>query len=791
VEAPSISGYGWLTTYVYDALNDLTNVTQNGSNSSNARVRNFGYDSLTRLTSAANPESGTISYTYDANGNVLNRAAPQPNQTGTAQTTTTYGYDVLNRRLSITHTNPSGSNAAYAYDGTAISGCPGVAVPSITSPTNLIGQRSAMCTQQSASGFSYDPMGRIALEARTNSYQNPAPVTYTTGYQYWLNGSLETLTYPSGDVLTYVVGGADRPLGVSDASNTYVASGTTNHATYAPQGAVAGMTNGYSSTFAGIVTSNTYNDRLQPILISASAPSNDIYSLCYDFHLSQGVTSGPCSLTAYSTGNNGNVFRVLNNVDSTRSAVFTYDSLNRITQGNTVNTTSANCWGEAYTIDAWGNLTNTNPAPDMSGSCFYEPLSAAPASTANQLGGYCYDAAGNLLQSGTCPSGSFTPTYYYDQENRLYNPSAPYTYFYDADGLRARKAASATVGTFYWRGPNGETLTEANGSGTIDEDYIYFNGSRIARVDRPSGTVHYYFSDHLGSASVVTSATGGGATYDYYYPYGGLAGSTGSDPNHYLFTGKERDNESGEFGLDYFGARHYASMAGRFMTPDWSSTPTPVPYASVYDPQTLNLYSYVQNNPLRYYDPDGHCWSWATFFCDVGQRFDNLVHGEGFHTDSQVENILHRDNMFLRQNGVNPEGMTHRQVMKAYDNLQPRNQSPTQPVVGAAITLRLIHRPETIQNNPEYPSIQKMTNEEIIQSLKSGKEPILVEPDGRVMNGNTRLYVLQERGVDINSLGLQPQQLGPEKTFGEQIEENMRNAPRPTGEGDEMGGDPD
>jgi hypothetical protein len=86
-----------------------------------------------------------------------------------------------------------------------------------------------------------------------------------------------------------------------------------------------------------------------------------IFSLCYDFHLGQGIKSGPCSLSAYSTGDNGNVFQVLNNTDPTRSAVFAYDSLNRITQANTVNTTSANCWGEAYTIDAWGNLHRTRP----------------------------------------------------------------------------------------------------------------------------------------------------------------------------------------------------------------------------------------------------------------------------------------------------------------------------------------------------------------------------------------------------------------------------------------------
>ena len=71
----------------------------------------------------------------------------------------------------------------------------------------------------------------------------------------------------------------------------------------------------------------------------------------------------------------------------------------------------------------------------------------------------------------------------------------------------------------------------------------------------------------------------------------------------YKFTGKERDAESG---LDDFNARYYSSSMGRFMSPDWSAEPDPVPYANFYNPQTLNLYSYVRNNPHSNLDADGH-----------------------------------------------------------------------------------------------------------------------------------------------------------------------------------------
>jgi len=69
------------------------------------------------------------------------------------------------------------------------------------------------------------------------------------------------------------------------------------------------------------------------------------------------------------------------------------------------------------------------------------------------------------------------------------------------------------------------------------------------------------------------------------------------------YTGKERDTESGN---DYFGARYYNSATGRFLSPDWSAKVQPVPYAKLDNPQSLNLYSYVGNNPLSRTDPTGH-----------------------------------------------------------------------------------------------------------------------------------------------------------------------------------------
>jgi RHS repeat-associated protein len=85
------------------------------------------------------------------------------------------------------------------------------------------------------------------------------------------------------------------------------------------------------------------------------------------------------------------------------------------------------------------------------------------------------------------------------------------------------------------------------------------------------------------------------------------------------YTGKERDAESG---LDYFGARYYASNMGRFMSPDWAAKAEPVPYAKLDNPQSLNLYGYVINNPLSRADLDGHDWR---------DKLVNFVHGNGWN----------------------------------------------------------------------------------------------------------------------------------------------------------------
>ncbi|MGE5735894.1 MAG: hypothetical protein ACM34E_12450 [Acidobacteriota bacterium] len=108
----------------------------------------------------------------------------------------------------------------------------------------------------------------------------------------------------------------------------------------------------------------------------------------------------------------------------------------------------------------------------------------------NRLTGYSYDAAGNLTSDGL-------HSYTYNPENRISQVDGAWTYTYDGDGKRVKRANGST-GTLYWTGIGSDAVSESDLASNVAEQYVYFNGQRVARVDRPSGTVHYYFSDHWG-----------------------------------------------------------------------------------------------------------------------------------------------------------------------------------------------------------------------------------------------------------------------------------------------------
>jgi RHS repeat-associated protein len=278
--------------------------------------------------------------------------------------------------------------------------------------------------------------------------------------------------------------------------------------------------------------------------------------------------------------------------------------------------------------------------PSTDGGANTCPVGSGPSYVAtynadNHLSGglYAYDSAGDITADSTTGN-----SYLYDGEGRICAAKQSVggltlmtQYLYDADGSRVAKGTISTFScdtssngfiatSVYVLGPGGEQLTEmTNTSATQTPNWQWAHtnaeaGGLSATYDVDSsgqteGNMYFHLSDWLGTRRQQTDYAGNPVLNFTGLPYGDglttipVSTADVADATEHHFTGKERDAESGN---DYFGARYYSSSMGRFMSPDFSADPSPVPFAEFVDPQTLNLYSYGKNNPLRWVDPDGH-----------------------------------------------------------------------------------------------------------------------------------------------------------------------------------------
>jgi RHS repeat-associated protein len=362
----------------------------------------------------------------------------------------------------------------------------------------------------------------------------------------------------------------------------------------------------------------------------------------------------------------GNVLGYTDMVMGTWSSL-KYDHLNRLMSGYQGPTgegypTPYSGQNLCFDYDSFGNRTqsdlqttacNPNPTPSVASSSYDQ--STASYNAANHVtwvqnlapNGFSYDASGNV-------TSDVVNYYSYDGEGRIcatetwpYSGGAvAYGYLYDAEGRRVAKGKvnpapygqapscdpssnGFTLTESYVLGQGGERLTTsswAGGTGTWENTNVYAEGKLIATYDstpssasggQPTVALHFNLNDPLGTRRMQTNSAGQPELDCQSLPFGDQLycfpdpGAPGDDPSEDAtgsltgihFTGKERDAESGN---DYFGARYYASSMGRFMSPDWSSDPDTIPYAVFENPQSLNLYAYVNNNPLTFTDPDGH-----------------------------------------------------------------------------------------------------------------------------------------------------------------------------------------
>lgn len=599
-EDPGVLNYE--TTYSYDVLGNLQQVNQG------AQTRTFIYDSLSRLVSATNPESGPITYSYDPNGNLIEK-------TDARGVKATMGYDALSRikRKEYSGISSEATTIAsntpivnYYYDdySTLPSGAP------VLSGGALKGRLVGVTYGSGTNGtyYKYDSVGRL-----DTSHQRIGAGNYATSYFYDLAGNV-TGEKRNKRWNTMNFDGAGRLSSLS--SSAYPYSSTNIISTdikYTPSGSIQSETYGN-----GLLHNLIYNNRQQPteIMLGASGTPRSILWMEYFYGVVNDPNGADESISL--NQNNGNLGRIKSKIDGvlSNSQTYQYDGLNRlryaVEHNNGIYNDTARAWFQTFDYDRYGNrsinVTNTSDNADAGNSA----LQLSDFSETNNRiirSGVSYDLAGNLINE----SGK---TYTYDAENRLLTATleggAKNEYVYDGIGRRVKKIVSGVTTRFEY-GASGELLAEYNdSSGALKKEYIYRNGELIATKE-PLKNYQLVTSDNLGSPRVWTDWNGkiiAGGRHDYL-PFGeelfagtgtrteaqGYARNTQADGQRKQFTSKERDVETN---LDYFHARYYSSSHGRFTSVD-----PLIDGATIYGPQGWNRYTYGLNNPHKYVDPDG------------------------------------------------------------------------------------------------------------------------------------------------------------------------------------------
>lgn len=538
---------GSVTSLVaYDAESNTTATTNELG-----KVTSYVYDNAGRLTSTTNAESETESYAY-------NNAGYRTSVTNGRGKTRTYTY--TDRGEVATLTLPDSSVEAWSYNGSG-------ATSAYTNPLSQViyyayddaGRQTGIDYPTGTDvSFSYDH-----ADKRTGMTDS----TGSTGWTYNAASELTGFNSPQGN-LTYTYTSAGQRA-------TMVDGGLTTTYTYDDAGRLTNLENGYSEDTAFV-----YDNANRLTQQTFDTGQKSIFG--YDARGRQTSVDHKTSANAvlseedYVYDDGGNLTsKTVNSVTTT----YTYDDIDQLLSE------SRTGYSASYTYDANGNRASKT----LGGVTEVYTNDDADKLTEIKVGGstvksFGYDTAGRTTSVVT---GAGTTTVAYDYEGRIstitYPSTATNTFTYNGLDTRVSKVDSAGTATYKRDGAHVTAPVIGDGSA------VYTPGIS----ERRSSTSKFYGSDRLGTNSVETNTSQAVIATKTYDAFGMPVASTGSSASPFGFAGQSGYQEDVDSGLKLLGHRYYDASTGRFLTRD-----------PIQDGR--NWYTYTNNNPTQYIDPNGH-----------------------------------------------------------------------------------------------------------------------------------------------------------------------------------------
>ncbi|MBL8188224.1 MAG: IPT/TIG domain-containing protein, partial [Acidobacteria bacterium] len=577
------------TRMVYDNLNRLTEV-RNPANLTGNPSFTYGYDDNSNRTSVTDANLKTWTFTYDTK----NRQGTVTEPTLPASRTTRWQYDVADQLLQIIA--PSGRTMRYAYDArgqqqTITDGLGN----NVTFGYDNRGNLTTLKDQRNnTTAFSYDELFRLT------GRRDPLGRQVTVGYDSV--GNVINQTDRMGRQTTIAYDNINRPTTVSyiDATVTYQydAAGRWTSVSDA-SGTITWQYDNANRVTAEITNLGTvsygYNNANQRTTMTAAdrPPANYGYDSAGRLQTISQTTGGVTELFTYgydTLSRRTQLQRQANGVGIVTTD-YEYDEISRLKRLKhtrvSTGTLHEDLQYEYNLDDEITKITSLASAPLTPQS-----KTATTADAANRIGqfgaaNYSFNQEG---QTTAKTDASGTTNYQWDARGRLTRATLPsgqaVDYGYDAVGRRTGRTASSTVTTFQY---DGEDIVIDRFNSGAGNDYLNGLGldDKLRQKDIASGSI-YFLQAHLGTTSLLSNLSGVLIDQRVYEAFG--ESSVGVS-TRYGYVGRERDELTGGM---YYRARWYDPTQGRFFSED------PASYLG-----GINLYAYVNNNPINNSDPFG------------------------------------------------------------------------------------------------------------------------------------------------------------------------------------------